>query len=273
MFIQHKNLNYQKQLQMLTKTGLRKKPLIKSKIKGKINLAGKNNSGKITVYHKGGGHKQKYREINFNRNINSTGITCSIEYDPNRNAYISSIYDFTTKKFFYILTPKNLSIGDIVESGINSDVKLGNSLPISEIPVGSFIHNVSTKTFQKAQISRSAGTFSILKEKTLTYAIIELSSGEKRFISPNCFATIGIVSNEFNFLIKKRKAGQSRWLNIRPTVRGVAMNPIDHPHGGGEGKTSGLNKTPWGKYNNKGKKNLKLKKNKVIITNIENYNE
>jgi large subunit ribosomal protein L2 len=188
---------------------------------------------------------------------------CSIEYDPNRNSKIASIYDSYNNIFFYILAPKNLNIGDIIESGNNVEPKLGNSLPIEKIPVGSYIHNVSPKTTKHAQISRSAGSFSKLKEKTLTQAIIELSSGEQRLISPKCYATIGIVSNEYVFLKKLYKAGQSRWLNKRPTVRGVAMNPIDHPHGGGEGKKSGVNKTPWGKNNNKGA--TSRSKNKYII--------
>jgi large subunit ribosomal protein L2 len=241
----------------------KKKSLLKNKIKGLTNLAGRNNSGKITSFHKGGGHKQRYRKINFNRKENSKGIICSIEYDPNRNASIASVFDYIKKDFFYIIAPKKLNVGDIVESGINAEPKLGNALPIEQIPVGSCIHNVSPIVNKSAQISRSAGTFSKLKEKTLTHAIIELSSGEQRLISPKCYATIGIVSNDYFFLKKYEKAGQSRWLNRRPTVRGVAMNPIDHPHGGGEGKKSGINKTPWSKSNNRG--STSNSKNKNII--------
>jgi large subunit ribosomal protein L2 len=261
--VQNKKIINQKYLNEKISFSLKKKSTLKMKIKGMTNLAGRNNSGKITIYHKGGGHKKKYREINFKRTNDSTGIVCSIEYDPNRNASISSVYDFDRNNFFYILTPKKLSIGDIVESGINAEPKLGNSLPIEKIPVGSYIHNIAPKTTKQSQISRSAGTFSKLKEKTLNYAILELSSGEQRFISPKCYATIGIVSNEFMFLKKNYKAGQSRWLNKRPTVRGVAMNPIDHPHGGGEGKKSGINKTPWGKNNNQGR--TSNSKNQLII--------
>lgn len=242
---------------------LKKKSLLKSKIKGLANSAGRNNTGHITSFNKGGGHKKRYRKINFSRNNSSKGIICSIEYDPNRNSKIASVYDSYGNYFYYILAPKNLSIGDIVESGNNIEPKLGNSLPIEKIPVGSYIHNISPKTTKYAQISRSAGAFSKLKEKTLNQALIELSSGEQRFISPKCYATIGIVSNEYIFLKKRYKAGQSRWLNKRPTVRGVAMNPVDHPHGGGEGKKSGLNKTPWGKNNNKG--STSKSKNKYII--------
>lgn len=252
-----------KTLEIKNTTKLKTKSLLKCKIKGRTNLAGRNNTGKITVYHKGGGHKKKYRMLNFNRTDSSTGIICSIEYDPNRTAYIASVYDLNEKNFFYMLAPKRISIGDIVESGPNAESKLGNSLPIEKVPVGSYIHNVAPTTTKSAQISRSAGTFSKLKEKTLNYAIIELSSGEQRYLSPKCYATIGVVSNEFNFLKKLYKAGQSRWLNKRPTVRGIAMNPVDHPHGGGEGKKSKINKTPWGKFNNRG--STSRSKNKNII--------
>lgn len=230
---------------------LKKKSLLKNKIKGFKNSAGRNNSGKITVRHKGGGNKQKYREINFCRKKVSAGITSSIEYDPNRNSNIASVYDFLNKVSFYILAPKNLEIGDILKSSNTVEPKLGYSLPIMQIPVGSYIHNISSKLSKSAKISRSAGSFSRLKEKTLNYGVIKLSSGKHKIISSKCYATLGIVSNELFFLSQLKKAGQARWLNKRPTVRGVAMNPIDHPHGGGEGKKSGKNKTPWGKPNYK----------------------
>lgn len=162
-----------------------------------------------------------------------------------------------------MLAPKNTKLGDIVKSGSNIEAKLGYSLPINEIPVGSLVHNVSTTPNKPSQISRAAGTFSKIKEVTLTHAKIELSSGEQRFISQKCYATIGIVSNELNFLTQLGKAGRSRWLNRRPTVRGVAMNPIDHPHGGGEGKKSGKGRTPWGKPVKKGL--TSRSRNKLII--------
>ena len=183
---------------------------------------------------------------------------CSIEYDPNRKANIAAIFDTYSQKFSYIIAPKNLKIGDIVKSGPNAETKIGHSLPLSKIPVGSFIHNLAPKSKKYGQISRSAGTFSRLTEKTLNSATIELSSGEQRFISVKCYATIGTVSNEFVFLAKMGKAGRSRWLNKRPKVRGVAMNPVDHPHGGGEGKKSGIGRTPWGKQA-QGKKTSKTK--------------
>jgi large subunit ribosomal protein L2 len=253
----------QRHLLQLNTEDLRKKPFLKNKIKGLKNSSGRNNSGKITVRHIGGGHKRRYRELDFSRKNDGIGIVTSLEYDPNRNTNIASIYDFLKKTFFYILAPKNLKIGDIVKSGANAEPKIGHSLPIEEIPVGSYIHNVAPTTSKEAQISRAAGTFSRLKEKTTTHAKIELSSGEQRFISPKCYATIGIVSNEYFFLSRLGKAGKSRWLNKRPTVRGVAMNPVDHPHGGGEGKKSGKGRTPWGKPVKKG--NTSRSKNKLII--------
>ena len=252
-----------RQLIKINKKHLINKPVLKNRITGKKKVTGKNNSGQITVYHKGGGVKQRYRLINFNRTNDSTGIICSIEHDPNRNAYIASVFDFLSSNFFYILAPKNLNVGDIVKSGLEIEPSLGSSLPLSEIPVGTSIYNVSPKVSKSAQLSRSAGTFSIIKEKTDTSALIELSSGEQRFISAKCFASIGEVSNELHFLTRLGKAGHSRWLNRRPTVRGVAMNPVDHPHGGGEGKKSGKGLTPWGKPNKRGK--TTRSKNKLIF--------
>ena len=238
------------------------------KKKGKKKISGKNNSGKITIFHRGGSHKKRLRIINFYKEkIN--GIVYSIEHDPNRNAKIASIYNPDTFGFFYIIAAKNLKVGDIVKSGPNAETKIGHSLPIAKIPVGSCIHNISPRTKTPAQISRSAGTFSKLTEKTLNYAKIELSSGEQRFLSVKCYATIGIVSNESIFLTKLGKAGQSRWMNKRPTVRGVAMNPVDHPHGGGEGKKSGNGKTPWGKPTKGGK--TSRTRNKLIIKTRNGY--
>jgi large subunit ribosomal protein L2 len=255
MKYKNKILFFQKQL--------RKKPLLKKKLIGLVKSSGRNNSGKITVHHKGGGHKRKYRNINFYRIYNAAGIVCSIEYDPNRNANIASFYDKIQNNYSYILAPKNLKVGDIIKSGLSAEPKLGHSLPLSNIPVGSYIHNIIPKTFKPAQISRSAGTFSRLKKKTLNSALLELSSGEQRLVSTNCYASIGIVSNQLFRFSKLKKAGQSRWKNIRPTVRGVAMNPIDHPHGGGEGKKSGNNLSPWGKNNKQG--NTGKSRNKLII--------
>lgn len=239
----------QRHLIRLNKIFLNKHPIIKSNLIGLKNSSGRNNSGKITSFRKGGGHKQKYRKIDFFRQLDASGIVMSIEYDPNRTANIALIYDLINQKYSYIISPIFLKVGDIVKSGLIAESKLGHSLPIENIPVGSFIYNISTKTKKKAQISRSAGTYSQLIEKSTNFARIKLSSGEHRLISVKCYATMGIVSNEEFFLTTIGKAGRSRWLNKRPKVRGVAMNPIDHPHGGGEGKTSGgrTSVTPWGK--------------------------
>ena len=242
---------------------LSKKPMLKSKVKGLKNSSGRNHSGKITVFHKGGGVKKRYRKINFDRTSNSTAIVCSLEHDPYRNSYIAAVFDFIHNDFFYILAPKNLKVGDIVKSGLEIEPSLGSSLPISKIPIGTLIYNVAPEINQKSKISRSAGTYSVIKEKTEKIAVIELSSGELRHISSKCFVSVGEVSKELYFLTRLGKAGQSRWLNKRPTVRGVAMNPIDHPHGGGEGKKSGISKTPWGKPNRQGKTSRSI--NKLII--------
>lgn len=232
---------------------LSKKPLLKQKLIGKKNSTGRNHLGQITVYHKGGGAKKNYREIKFFRIFNSTEIVCTLEYDPNRNAFIAATFDFLNFNFSYILAPKNLKIGDIIKSGLEIEPSLGSSLPISAIPIGTVIYNLSLKMFEKGKISRSAGTFSIIKEKTEKHALIQLSSGEQKYVSSKCFASIGQVSKELHFLTKLGKAGRSRWLNKRPTVRGVSMNPVDHPHGGGTGKKSGNSKTPWGKINSQRK--------------------
>lgn len=255
----------QRQLIKLSQKNLRKGPLLKKHVKGLTNSCGRNNMGKITVRHKGGGHKKKYRTLDFFRVHPLTGIICSKEYDPNRNTTIASVFSIFTEEFSYIIAPKNLKIGDIVKSGPNAETKIGHSLPIAKIPVGSYIHNISPKTKRAAQISRSAGTFSQLTEKTLNYAKVQLSSGEQRFLSVNCYATIGVVSDELIILTKLGKAGQSRWINKRPSVRGVAMNPVDHPNGGGEGKKSGVRSTPWGK-SIKHRKTSRTK-NKLIIKN------
>jgi large subunit ribosomal protein L2 len=196
----------QRHLIQINTNYLTKKPLIKKKIKKLVKFAGRNNLGKITIRHQGGGHKKRYREINFNRNTNSTGITIGIEYDPNRNSNIASIYNPNDKTFFYIIAPKNLKVGDIVKSGSNAEPKIGHTLPISKIPVGSYIHNVSPRFGKPAQISRAAGTFSKIKEKTLEFAKIELNSGEQRLVSSKCYATIGIVSNGLTFLTRLGKA-------------------------------------------------------------------
>jgi large subunit ribosomal protein L2 len=237
----------QRHLVRLGRKHLSKKPIIKTETSGLKNSSGRNFSGKITVRHIGSGHKKKYRKINFSRTTKSTGIVVSIEYDPNRNSNIAAVYDFTKNFFFYILAPKKLNVGNVVESGTEAELNTGNALPIFKIPEGSFIHNIGQNLGKKTQFTRSAGTFAILKEKTSSYARIKLSSKQDKQFSLQCYATLGILSNESYFLTRLGKAGQTRWLNKRPKVRGVAMNPVDHPHGGGEGKKSGKKVSPWGK--------------------------
>lgn len=230
------------------------KPLLKDKkfLKKKTSsfqlCVGRNHSGKITAYHRGGGHKRLYRDIDFYR-LSFGGIVEAIEYDPFRTAFIARIYDFYHKDHFYILAPKNLWVGSLVNSGAEAEIRVGHSLPLSSIPVGSLLHNLSVFPHKKGQIARAAGTYIQLIQKTRDYGRVRFPSGEQRLIPLNCFATLGVVSNENQRLIRLGKAGRSRWLNRRPHVRGVAMNPVDHPHGGGEGKTSGgrPSVTPWGK--------------------------
>ena len=241
----------QRHLTRLNRSHLAKRPTIKTKLRGQKIGSGRNHSGKITIRRKGGGHKKKYRKIDFLRNYTSIGIIVNIEYDPYRTANVAAVFDFAKRKFFYILAPKNLTIGSIVESGFDAELYTGNSLPLFKIPEGSFIHNIPLNSKKTAQLTRAAGSFSIIKEKTQKHAKIQISSKKEKLISIESYVTLGILSNEDHFLTQRGKAGQSRWLNKRPKVRGVAMNPVDHPHGGGEGKKSGKNFSPWGKPNKK----------------------
>ena len=239
----------QRHLIRLSYQQLLNKPVTKRnifKIKSKF---GKNHSGRITVRGKMRGQKKKYRRINFSRTDYSVGIVVGLEYDPNRNTNIATIFDLTKNFFFYMLAPSKINIGTIVESGPKAPLYTGNSLPLFNIPQGSFIHNLTPG--KKAQITRAAGTFSTLKEKNKNYAKVRLSSKKEKLIPVETYATLGSLSNEFYFLTRLGKAGHSRWLGNRPKVRGVAMNPVDHPHGGGEGKKSGKNFSPWGKPNKK----------------------
>ena len=239
----------QRSLLRLKHLNILRKPLLKkNNVKGFKKDCGRNNKGVITTRHKGGGHKKRYRKINFSRNENSTSIVTSIEYDPNRSSLIASTFDLTKKTYEYILSPKNLRVGDLVKSGNSGVPKLGHSYILSGIPVGSYTHNVSTRPKKEGTLARSAGTFARISKKTHKRVTIILKSGEKKVLKSSCRATLGIVSNENFSQQTVGKAGRSRWVGVRPTVRGVAMNPIDHPHGGGEGKKSGKpgKKSPWG---------------------------
>jgi len=212
--------------------------------------AGRNTAGRITRRHSGGGHKRLYRVIDFKRTKDGIPAKVThIEYDPNRSARIALlVYNDGEKK--YILAPLKLKVGDKVMSGEKADIKVGNSLPIANIPVGTIIHNIELKEGRGAELVRSAGGFAQLLAKEGKYANIKLPSGEVRLVRMTCRATIGQIGNTSHEIINLGKAGRKRWLGIRPTVRGTAMNPVDHPHGGGEGKNKSSGRdpvTPWGK--------------------------
>jgi large subunit ribosomal protein L2 len=222
---------------------------VKKLTEGLSKNGGRNNTGRITARRRGGGHKRSYRMIDFKRTKYDMVATVErLEYDPNRSAFIALIR-YEDGELSYILAPQRLGEGDKVVSGQSVDVKPGNAMPLSSIPIGTIVHNVEMKPGKGGQIARSAGTFAQLVGRDAAYAVIRLTSGEQRMVLGACMATIGAVSNPDQSNIKLAKAGRSRWLGKRPSVRGVAMNPVDHPHGGGEGKTSGGRHpvTPWGK--------------------------
>ena len=211
---------------------------------------GRNNQGKITVRHHGGGEKRKYRLIDFKRNkLNVPGSVATIEYDPNRTANIALI-NYADGEKRYIIAPKGLTVGMTVEAGENADIKVGNALPIMNIPVGTMIHNIELRPGKGGELARSAGASAQILGREDNYVMIRLSSGEQRKVLGTCMATVGEVGNEDSSLVKVGKAGRSRHMGIRPTVRGSVMNPNDHPHGGGEGRAPVGRKapmTPWGK--------------------------
>lgn len=241
----------------------------KSLLVSQSKTAGRNSYGHITVRHRGGGHKRQYRLVDFKRIKDNVPATVkAIEYDPNRSANIALIvYEDGTKS--YILAPKGLKVGMKVESGADADIKVGNTLPLANIPVGTVIHNIELKPGKGGQLVRSAGASAQLLGKEGKYAIVRLTSGETRMILLTCRATIGTVGNEEHSLINIGKAGRNRWAGKRPTVRGSVMNPNDHPHGGGEGKApigrpSPL--SPWGKKTiGKKTRSTKARSNKFII--------
>ena len=212
--------------------------------------SGRNNQGKITVRHQGGGVKRKYRIIDFKRNkINVPGSVASIEYDPNRTANIALI-NYADGEKRYIIAPKDLKVGMTVESGENVDITVGNALPIMNIPVGTMVHNIELRPGKGGELARSAGASAQILGREANYVMIRLSSGEQRKVLGTCMATVGEVGNEDSSLVKVGKAGRKRLMGIRPTVRGSVMNPNDHPHGGGEGRAPVGRKapvTPWGK--------------------------
>ncbi len=239
----------QRGLVLVDREGLHKGKPVKKLTEGLTKSGGRNNTGRITARRIGGGHKRTYRKIDFKRTKWNVPATVErLEYDPNRTAFIALI-KYEDGELAYILAPQRLAPGDTVIAAEKADVKPGNVMPLSNMPVGTIIHNVEMKAGKGGQIARSAGTYAQLIGRDRGYAQLRLSSGEVRVVRGECVATVGAVSNPDNQNIKLAKAGRNRWLGKRPSVRGVAMNPVDHPHGGGEGRTSGGRHpvTPWGK--------------------------
>src|ERR1700761_3275140 len=244
-----------RQLVIVDRKDLYKGKPVKSLTEGKSSAGGRNNTGRVTVRFRGGGHKQTYRIVDFKRRkADMPAKVERIEYDPNRTAFIALI-SYADGEQAYILAPQRLAVGDKVIASASADVKPGNAMPMSAMPVGTIVHNVELKLGRGGAIARSAGSYAQIAGRDGAYVILRLNSGEQRLVLSSCFATVGAVSNQDHMNISLGKAGRSRWLGIKPSVRGVAMNPIDHPHGGGEGRTSGGRHpvTPWGKPT-KGKK-------------------
>ena len=245
----------QRQLVIVDRSELFKGKPVKSLTEGLSKKGGRNNTGRITVRFEGGGHKRSYRLIDFKRRkLDVSAVVERLEYDPNRTAFIALIR-YEDGELSYILAPQRLAVGDKVIAGQSVDVKPGNAMPLGSMPVGTIVHNVELKPGKGGQIARSAGTYAQLVGRDQGMAILRLNSGEQRLVSGLCFASVGAVSNPDHGNINDGKAGRSVWRGKRPHVRGVAMNPVDHPHGGGEGRTSGGRHpvTPWGKPT-KGKK-------------------
>ena len=257
----------QRGLVLVDRSELWKGEPIKSLTQGLRKKGGRNHHGHITARRIGGGHKRRYRLIDFKRNkLDVVGTVQRIEYDPNRTAFIALI-EYSDGELAYILAPQRLNAGDEVVAGTSGvDIKPGNAMPMASMPVGTIVHNVEMKPGKGGQIARSAGAYAQIIGKDQGYAQVRLSSGEIRLVRGECFATVGAVSNADQQNINLGKAGRKRWLGKRPSVRGVAMNPVDHPHGGGEGRTSGGRHpvTPWGKPT-KGKKTRNNKKTDRLV--------
>lgn len=256
----------QRGLVLVDRTGIYKGKPQKALTEGLRKKGGRNNTGRVTARRIGGGHKRLYRTIDFKRNkFDVVGTVERLEYDPNRTAFIALVA-YSDGERAYIIAPQRLAEGDQIVSGNKVDIKPGNALPLGNIPVGTIVHNVELKIGKGGQIARSAGSYVQLVGKDQGYAQLRLMSGELRMVRSECMATIGAVSNPDQKNIKLGKAGRKRWLGKRPSVRGVAMNPVDHPHGGGEGRTSGGRHpvSPWGKPT-KGKRTRTNKKTDSLI--------
>ncbi len=256
-----------RQLVLVDRRELYKGKPVKALTEGKSSSGGRNNLGRITVRFRGGGHKRSLRNVDFKRRdqLNVSATVERIEYDPNRTAFIALI-NFPDGKQSYILAPQRLAAGDKVVAGENVDIKPGNAGPIGSMPVGTIVHNVELKIGKGGAIARSAGNYAQIVGRDQGYVTLRLNSGEQRLVHGQCFASVGAVSNPDHMNISLGKAGRNRWLGKRPHVRGVAMNPVDHPHGGGEGRTSGGRNpvTPWG-VPTKGKKTRSNKRTDVFI--------
>jgi len=268
MALKHYNPRTPSQRQLVTvdRSGLWKGKPVKKLTFGLTKSGGRNNHGRITMWHRGGGHKRTYRMIDFERRkYDVVGTVERLEYDPNRTAFIALI-TYEDGEQAYILAPQRLGVGDQVISGERQDIKPGNAMRLRSIPVGTIIHNVELKAGKGGQLARAAGTYVQLVGRDAGYALLRLTSGEVRMVRAECMATIGAVSNPDQQNIKLGKAGRKRWLGKRPVVRGVVMNPVDHPHGGGEGRTSGGRHpvTPWG-VPTKGKRTRSNKKTDRLI--------
>ncbi|MBI4966861.1 MAG: 50S ribosomal protein L2 [Rhodospirillales bacterium] len=256
----------QRQLVLVDRTGLWKGKPEKALTEGLTSKGGRNNQGRITMRWRGGGHKRRYRIIDFKRRkFDVAGTVERLEYDPNRTAFIALVR-YADGEQAYILAPQRLAVGDQVIAGDKVDIKPGNAMPMKNMPVGTIVHNVEMKLGKGGQIARSAGTYAQLVGKDGGFAQLKLMSGELRKVKAECLATVGAVSNPDQQNVSIGKAGRNRWLGKKPSVRGVAMNPIDHPHGGGEGRTSGGRHpvTPWGKPT-KGKKTRNNKRTDGMI--------
>ena len=254
-------------LVLVNRAGLWKGGPVKALSEGLTKSGGRNNAGRITARRRGGGHKRLYRMVDFKRRkFDVPAKVVRLEYDPNRTAFIALI-EYDDGEVSYILAPQRLEAGDSVVSGEKVDIKPGNAMPLASIPVGTIVHNVEMKAGKGGQIARSAGTYVQLVGRDAGHALLRLGSGEVRMVRAECMATIGAVSNSDQGNIKLGKAGRNRWLGKRPSVRGVAMNPVDHPHGGGEGRTSGGRHpvTPWGRPTKGAKTRHNKKTDRLIV--------
>ena len=256
----------QRQLVLVDRSGLHKGEPVKTLTEGQKQWAGRNNLGRITVRYQGGGHKHSYRIVDFKRTKHDMpAVVERLEYDPNRTAFIA-LSKYKDGELAYILAPQRLAVGDSVVSGDRVDVKPGNAMPLGAVPVGTIVHNIEMKPGKGGQIARSAGAYAQYLGRDAGYALMRLNSGEVRRVRLDCIATVGAVSNPDHMNEVLGKAGRNVWRGKRPHVRGTAMNPVDHPHGGGEGRTKGGRHpvTPWGKPT----KGAKTRKNKTTTKYI-----